>query len=107
MRTIVPGLHYKIDLFIEIPLALIVLLTGLFLLDPSRLHGIYLVKVVSGALAVILNLLCFIPVMQRKKAIEIEDSNKAKRNGALLQKIALLGLPAALVALSAGIYLLV
>ena len=65
--------HYQIDLGLEAPAFMVALVTGLLLIDPSRLDGLYLVKVLAGGLAVLSNLVCLWPVIQRKRAADSND----------------------------------
>lgn len=65
--------HDSIDRFIEIPILIAVLVTGLLLVRWELLHGWYLVLVLSGSTAVFINFLCVIPVMRRRRAVDAGD----------------------------------
>lgn len=67
LRPVVAQLHYKIDLWIEIPLLCGVLATGGLLLDFDRISGVYAIKLAAGLLAILVNFLCVIPVVKRKQ----------------------------------------
>ena len=76
LRAQVARYHDAIDRFIEIPILIAVLVTGVALLDLERLHGWYLVLVVSGSTAVLVNFLCVVPVVRRKRAVDAGDMSR-------------------------------
>ena len=94
--------HYRIDLGLEAPAFLAALITGLLLIESSRLEGWYLLKVLAGATAVIGNLACLWPVMRRKRAADRHDLDAVIRYSALLDRISLLAIPAGLLAFALG-----
>jgi len=81
------------------------LITGLLLLDPGRFSGLYAVKVAAGLIAVLGNILCVIPVLQRRAAAESGDLQGVIRLSRQVDFISVLAIPAGLVALSIGIFL--
>jgi hypothetical protein len=94
--------HYLIDVFLEIPVFVVVLGTGLAMVDPMRLSGWYLVKVVCGLVAVGANAVCVIPVVLRRRAAERDRLTDVRHYSRMIDWTAVVGLPAALVALGLG-----
>lgn len=103
----VARLHRKIDLLFEMPAFSVVLVTGILLFEPGRFDGIYALKVVAGAAAVIGNVLCLIPVLKRRASAEQENLADVIHQSKLIDRISLLAIPAGLVALACGAYLMV
>lgn len=102
----VAGLHRKIDLLFEMPAFSLVLVSGLLLIEPARFDGIYALKVVAGGLAVLGNMLCLIPVLQRHTAAGNDDLGAVIRYSRLIDIISLLAIPAGLLAFACGVYLM-
>jgi hypothetical protein len=68
--------HYWIDLLVELPLVLAVVVTGtvlFFSLDPVT--PLHLVKIGLGGAAVAVNLFCIAVVMKRGRRLEREDDD--------------------------------
>lgn len=103
----VARLHRKIDLYFEMPAFSVVLVTGILLFEHGRFDGIYALKVVAGAAAVIGNVLCLIPVLRRRASAEQEDLAGVIQQSKLIDRISLLAIPAGLVALACGACLMV
>lgn len=103
-QAMVARLHYQIDLFVEIPTFTSVLITGLLMLDVSRMSGLYLMKVVFGLLAILINGLCVIPVIKRKLTIDRGQKPQAYQNSKWIDRAAGVGIPLGLIALGIGIY---
>lgn len=103
----VARLHRKIDLLFEMPAFLVVLITGILLFEPARFEGLYAVKVVAGAVAVLGNMLCLVPVLRRRAAADKEDLGDVIAQSRLIDRISLTAIPAGLVALACGVYLIV
>ena len=103
----VARLHRKIDLLFEMPAFLVVLITGILLFEPARFEGLYAVKVVAGAVAVLGNILCLVPVLRRRAAADKEDLGDVIAQSRLIDRISLTAIPAGLVALACGVYLIV
>lgn len=102
----VARLHRKIDLFFEMPAFSAVLVTGLLLIEPARFDGIYAIKVIAGGFAVLGNVLCLVPVLKRRAAAEKDDLSDVIRQSRLIDIISLLAIPAGLLALACGVYLM-
>jgi len=103
----VAALHRRIDLLFETPAFGVVLISGLLLIEPSRLDGLYALKVVAGAVAVLGNVLCVIPVLRRHAAAQRDDLAAVIRQSRLIDLISMLAIPAGGVALICGFYLMV
>ncbi|WP_417548455.1 hypothetical protein [Marinobacter segnicrescens] len=102
----VAQLHRKIDLFFETPAFLVVLLTGILLFEPGRFDGIYALKVVAGAMAVVGNMICLVPVLKRRAAAERDDLGNVIAYSRLIDRISLTAIPAGLISLACGLYLM-
>ena len=98
----VARLHLQIDAFLEMPAFLVVLATGLALLEPQRMHGLYALKVAAGALAVLGNLLCLAPILLRKRAAERQDLHAVIRYSRWVDRISAIAIPAGLAAFALG-----
>lgn len=102
----VAQLHRRIDLFFELPAFSLVLVSGLMLFEPDRFDGIYSLKIVAGLVAVLGNALCLVPVLQRRTAAATDDLGGVIRLSRQIDLIALMSIPAGLVALVCGGYLM-
>lgn len=60
-------MHFRTDLWIEIPAFVVVLVTGLLMLEPGTLQGLLLYKVLFGILAIVFNLVCVYAVFKRRR----------------------------------------
>lgn len=94
--------HQKIDAFCEIPAFMTVLITGLIMLDPSRLEGWYLVKVLCGSFAVAVNMWCVTYVIRRGIAAKRGNLEETRRFTRLIMVTVPVGAPFAVVALIIG-----
>ena len=100
-------LHYRIDLYAEIPILLGVLISGLLLFDIERLSSpIYLAKVVTGLSPIVINALCIIPVVKRKWASDRDDIDKMEQYTKLVFLAFATGFTMAMVALGLGMNML-
>ncbi len=96
--------HYYIDMFLEIPAALVVMTTGLILLSTAHLESpLFMVKIAAGMFAVCINLFCVIPVTKRKKAADQKELSGVIANSRTIDKVSAYGIPAAVIALAIGI----
>lgn len=94
--------HYKVDLFLEFPAFTLALVTGLLLIDATRMDGLYLLKVVLGLVAVTGNLICLLPIIKRKQAAEVGDLQKVILYSRHVDLISLIAMPAGILALIIG-----
>ncbi|MHB8873774.1 MAG: hypothetical protein ACYC8T_08830 [Myxococcaceae bacterium] len=90
--------HYYIDLLVELPVLLGVLVTGALLLGSHPVSTLLLVKVSCGAFAVAANLFCIAMVVSRHRAAD--DRLEARTRFVFLS--AALGMPPAVAALILG-----
>src|SRR5687768_13218215 len=79
-RPAVTQFHYYIDLFFEIPTFMTVLVSGLLLLDTSRLGGWLGLKIALGLLAIAINMICVSSVLRRKWALDRGDKVAVSRH---------------------------
>jgi len=103
---IAPQMHYAIDRWVEIPAFTTVLITGLWMFDLSRFHGLYAVKIICGLLAVGVNIYCVIPVSRRRFAADSGNKTEVRKQTRQIYFTLLIGLPAAAIALGIGLHLL-
>ncbi|WP_130928765.1 hypothetical protein [Pseudomonas sp. Sample_20] len=103
----VARLHRKIDMIFEMPAFSVVLLTGILLFEPGRFDGVYALKVITGATAVIGNMLCLIPVLKRRESADDDNLCEVIVQSKHIDRISILAIPAGLVALACGGYLMV
>jgi predicted benzoate:H+ symporter BenE len=95
--------HYWIDVLLEVPVALVVLVTGVMLLQVTPVTPWFLIKILAGLLAVAVNVVCLVPVIKRKAAADEERLSDVIRYSAVIDRITVVGLPAALIALMIGL----
>ena len=98
LRPQVARYHDTIDRFVEIPILIAVLVTGLLLLRWEQLHGWYLVLILSGSTAVLINFLCVIPVVRRKRAADAGDMVRVDSDSRWIFRAFWTGAPAAALA---------
>ncbi len=73
VAAIVADIHYRSDLYIELPLLVLVLVSGIWLFELERFSGWYAAKVILGCLSIAINLFCILPVVRRHQAVMAED----------------------------------
>lgn len=98
----VARIHDRIDRFVELPLLCAVLATGLAQLEPSRLSGLYLLKVGLGLTALGANFACLAPVFRRAAAARAGDAAAVRAQSRRVFIAFAVGFPAALGALALG-----
>lgn len=96
--------HYWIDLFLEIPAFIVVLTTGILMLQTVPLSGLLQIKVVAGLLAIASNIVSVIPVVLRKRAADADRLSDVVRYSRYIDLTGVVGGPAAVVALAIGLY---
>ena len=102
MQT-VGRLHYWIDIVVEIPAFMGVLITGLLMLNFARLAApMYLAKITLGSFAILVNVLCVIPVCRRRGALDANDLAEVKRRSRQIYFAFGVGVPAGFAALLIG-----
>lgn len=95
--------HQKVDAFCEIPAFTTVLVTGLIMLDPARMTGWYLAKVICGCTAIAVNVWCVGYVIRRARAAKAGNLAEVHRLTRLIMITVPVGAPFALVALAIGL----
>ncbi|MCG8610502.1 MAG: hypothetical protein MI864_08200 [Pseudomonadales bacterium] len=95
--------HYYIDLFLEMPTFIVVLVTGAILMSHAALTSLLITKMCAGLVAVISNFICLYPVIKRKLAADQEDLKAVIAYSKQIDRISVLALPAGFIALIIGI----
>lgn len=95
--------HFWIDVLLEGPVAVVVLISGCVLLLNAPLTPLLGVKILAGSTAVIVNILCLAPVILRKRAADRGELGAVIKHSAWIDRITVVGLPAALLALILGV----
>jgi hypothetical protein len=96
-------LHYKTDIWVEVPAFLTVLVTGLLMLGDSDLSGLFLLKLTFALLAIFFNCICVYAVFKRRAslrrgdALGLEAADRAMKLGGAI-------IPTFLVAFALGMY---
>jgi hypothetical protein len=91
--------HYSIDLLIELPLLIVIALTGVLLLRGTSFDARLIVKVAAGALAVLVNLICVVVVVIRHRGAPEQIERRTRRIYLLIA----IGSPGYLLALVLGL----
>jgi hypothetical protein len=99
-------MHPYIDYFVEIPLLLLVSLTGMLMLDVNRLYSLYLIKICLAIIPVCINILCVIPVVLRKRAAERNDEISMDRYTKFIYLAFATGLTFSAIRLGLGMFIL-
>lgn len=98
--------HYYIDIFVEGPLLLGVLLTGSILAWSIKLTALHYIKITAGLTAITMNFICIVLVIKRKL---LKDRGVGKdvlwRYSRYIITTAVIGIPAAMVAVYLGLTL--
>lgn len=97
--------HFWIDVLLEVPVALVVLFTGLALWTSTPLSPGLALKMMAGAVAVAVNVVCLVPVIRRRTAARDNRLRDVIRHSRTIDRITLVGLPAAVLALALGVVL--
>lgn len=99
---LIAQIHYIVDLWIELPTILVVMVSGIAMLEWSYLSGWFLVKIMGAMLAIIANLACVFFVIKRKQALALGQSAKAQNYKRIIDITPLVGVPGALMAFIIG-----
>lgn len=97
-------LHYKTDIWIEIPAFLTVLISGLLMLEDHHLRGVFSVKIAFALLAILFNCVCVYAVFKRRASLQ-SGSEDGLRAADRAMKVGGAIIPTFLVAFALGIYL--
>lgn len=104
LHDIMPELHYKIDVFIELPLLFLVLASGIFLFQSAAMSPLLMFKAGAGLWAVTANLYCVFVVIRRKKMADEGNAAEVDKCTRRVFASAVAGIPAGLAALCLGLY---
>lgn len=106
-EKILVGLHQRVDLFVEIPAFVLVLVTGALMLSDTATSKLLDIKVGLGLLAILANLYCVGLVFRRTKAVRTGHWSEFERLDHLQHKWGAVVLLALLGALGLGVYIFV
>lgn len=99
-------LHYLIDLYVEVPILIMVLISGIALFNADNLiFPTYKIKIIAGLIPVLINIYCIVPVIRRKHASDQDDEERMDRNTRFIFVCFFTGFASALVALAAGLHI--
>jgi hypothetical protein len=98
--------HYYIDLFVELPIIMMVALTGLVTLLQVEVGLLHVVKIAAGCGAIIANLFCIWKVVERYRLLQAgaTDDVLHKQHTTIIMS-AVLGMPLAAAAAGLGFWL--
>ena len=88
LQYAVAKFHYYIDIFVEVPAIIIILVTGFLLLDMSEMSALRLIKVVCGFLAILATMLSVVIVFRRRYAVDADNRAAVDKNDKLFDIIA-------------------
>lgn len=98
-------LHYLTDIWVEVPAFSIVMITGLLMLEPDHLSGIFLLKIIFAVLAIICNIICVYAVAKRRKFALLGDVSGMKSTDRIMRLGGLI-IPTFLIAFALSLYIL-
>ncbi len=101
----VADIHYNVDLYLEAPAFITVLITGLMMSNGHPLTGLYLVKVCAGLTAILGNVGCIYAIVRRKWAARVNDFNGLVKYSYMVDKLSAMAVPAGFTALFIGFHL--
>lgn len=104
-ELILVELHKRVDLFVEVPAFVAVLLTGALMLATTNPGPVLHAKIGLGLVAIVANLYCVWLVFRRAKAATAAQWEKFSHLDHLQHKFGAIVLLGILAALSVGIYL--
>ena len=104
MLVAVSRLHRRIDLFVEIPTFVGVLLTGLWLTQSVTWSALLVAKIALGCFAIAVNVACVAPVLRRSSAADASDLGRMRRESRWVHLAFAVGVPAGLSAAVIGVY---
>lgn len=104
-ELILVALHKRVDLVVEIPAFVAVLLTGGAMLTTAPHSPLLTTKIALGLLAIVTNVYCVWLVFRRAKAAELNQSAEFARLDHLQHQFGAVVLLAIVAALGLGVYL--
>jgi len=102
-ELILVDLHKHVDMFVEIPAFLIVLVTGILMLPETSWNNMLLFKTACGTLAVVSNIYCVWLVFKRAAAANAGEWNEFEKVDHLQHKFGAVVLVSLIVGLAIGI----
>jgi len=103
-ELILVALHKKVDLFVEIPAFVVVLVTGMLMLPFANASGLFNTKVMFGLLAIFTNIYCVWLVFRRSTAANNGESEEFSRLDHKQHKFGAIVLFSIIAALLIGLY---
>lgn len=104
-ELILVALHKRVDLIVEIPAFIVVLVTGAAMLFSVNPNPLLVTKIAFGLLAIATNIYCVWLVFRRAQAAQSDQQAEFTRLDHLQHKFGAVVLLAIVVALAIGIYL--
>lgn len=104
-ELILVALHKRVDLVVEIPAFIVVLVTGAAMLSSVNPNPLLTTKIAFGLLAIATNIYCVWLVFRRAQAAQSDQQTEFTRLDHLQHKFGALVLLAIVAALAIGIYL--
>jgi uncharacterized membrane protein len=104
-ELILVALHKRVDLIVELPAFLAVLVTGAVMLASAHPSPALHTKITFGLIAIAANIYCVSLVFRRAKAAAAGDWESFSHLDHLQHKVGAVVLAAILIALSVGVYL--
>lgn len=101
----VADIHYNIDLYLETPAFVMVLITGLIMSNGQPLTGLYFVKVCAGLIAIAGNIGCVYAIVRRKWAARVKNFGGLVKYSYMVDRLSAVAVPAGFMALFIGFYL--
>ena len=103
-ELILVELHKKVDLVVEIPAFVAVVVTGLLLYQASSPSALIYIKIILGVVAVLTNIYCVVLVFQRASAANRGDWQKFESLDSKQHQYGTVVLVSMLLALVIGVY---
>ena len=104
-ELILVALHKRVDLVVEIPAFIVVLVTGAAMLSSVNPNPLLTTKIAFGLLAIATNIYCVWLVFRRAQAAQSDQQTEFTRLDHLQHKFGAVVLLAIVAALAIGIYL--
>lgn len=103
-EKILASLHKRVDLFVEIPAFIGVLVTGFMMFNSEALTTLLIVKIILGLIAIIANVYCVHLVFQRVTFAEKEMWQEFGEADHIQHKVGAIVLLGIIAALGVGLY---
>lgn len=100
-------LHHIIDKYVELPLLILISVTGFFIFDATFLSNpLYVAKMSLGVVTVLINFLCVISVFIRKYRYDEKQYEKARFHSTMIYWYFYVGIFTGFCALVVALYIL-